>query len=172
MEIWKYVKGYDGYYQVSDLGRVKSLDRKVKCVGGFYAEKKGKILKKSLAKNGYFVINLCKEKRQSTSYIHKLVACAFLNHIKDGYNLVINHIDRNKENNNLSNLEVITQRENCCKDHIKSSSKYKGVYWEYDRKKWRSRLYVNNKKIHIGRFDSEKEASEEYKKALKLHNIE
>ena len=98
--------------------------------------------------------------------MHQLVAEAFLNHKRCGMEFVINHIDFNKTNNKVENLEIITNRENSNQKHLKSSSIYTGVSWDKRYNKWRSNITVNGKLKHLGYFINELEASEVYKKEL------
>ncbi len=89
-EIWKDVVGYEGLYQVSNLGRIK---------------RNNKYLKQNI-RVGYFAVNLCKNGKYKTKQVHRLVAQEF---IPNKYNLPqVNHIDGNKRNNIVSNLEWIT----------------------------------------------------------------
>lgn len=97
-EIWKPVKNYEKYYEVSNLGRVKSLGG-TSMFGKNLLQRCEKILKNTELKNGYFVVSL-KEKK---FYVHRLVAEAFLSN-KDGLPC-INHKDENKKNNFVENLE-------------------------------------------------------------------
>ena len=154
-EIFKSVKGYDGIYEVSNLGNVKSLK--------FGKER---ILKSGVNSNGYLSVNLHKDSKQKTKKIHQLVAGAFLNHTPNGHNLVVNHIDFNKQNNKVNNLEIVTNRQNTNLKHIKSSSSYVGVSWSKTNKKWRSRIVINGKQKHLGFFTNELEASKAYQTAL------
>jgi hypothetical protein len=89
MEKWKDIKGYEGVYQVSDLGRVKSLRRSVhnSSNGGYFIDEK--ILKQSNGGNNYFVVGLSKNMKSKSFYVHRLVAETFL--IKKE-NLVIDHL--------------------------------------------------------------------------------
>lgn len=162
IEVWKDIPEYEGLYQVSNLGNVRSLDRV--CSRG--RKLKGKVLKAAFCSAGYFGVALSKNGKGKTITIHKLVAYAFLNHKPCGYKLVVNHIDINRENNNLYNLEIITQRENTNQKHIKSSSKYTGVYWNKSTKKWRSNIRINGRKKHLGYFTDEKEAAQSYQNEL------
>lgn len=105
-EIWKDIQGYEGLYQVSNLGRVKSLDRRDRC-GRF---KEGKIKSICDNGNGYCVVNLKVDGEQKSRTVHRLVATAFIPNPK---NLPeINHIDGNKKNNTMSNLEWCDRSEN------------------------------------------------------------
>ena len=101
MEIWKDIKGYEGLYQISNKGRVKSL--------GNNKTKKEKILSPGKHK-GYFYVSLYKNRKEKKYSIHRLVAQAFL---PNPDNLpVVNHKDENKLNNNVENLEWCTQEYN------------------------------------------------------------
>lgn len=110
-EEWRPIKDYEGIYEVSNLGRIKSLDRYRK--GKFKNSKsflKGKLLKLSPNKSGYLqsVITLnCIPKHL---YVHREVALSFIDNKYN--NKVVNHIDCNKQNNNISNLEWCTHLEN------------------------------------------------------------
>ena len=111
-EIWKDIKGYEGFYQVSNLGRVKSLSRAVK-VGiknVDYATKSEKILKPYKNCNGYFLVKLCLNKNDKQYQVHRLVAEAF---IDNPNNLSqVNHKDKIKTNNRVDNLEWCTNEYN------------------------------------------------------------
>lgn len=105
-EIWKDVKGFEGLYQVSNLGRIKSLQFYVR---GMYI-KREKILKPCDNGNGYKIIYLMKNKKRNVRYIHRLVAIAFIKNPKN-YKC-INHKDENKKNNCVENLEWCTHKYN------------------------------------------------------------
>lgn len=107
MEEWRSISGYEGLYEVSDLGRVRSLPR---------ATTKGRVLKPYISKhNGYCYVTLSKNNNRASKRVHTLIMSAF-NPIdkKPGYdkNHTINHKDGDKTNNRLSNLEWLTQSEN------------------------------------------------------------
>ena len=154
-EIWKDIHGYEGMYQVSNLGRVKSF------IG--ISER---ILKHNAGNRGYFFFRLYKNRKPKTFTTHQLVAMSFLGHVPNGHELVVNHKNLNKHDNRVENLEIITQRENCNLKHIKSSSKYVGVCWDKQRNKWFSYIYMNGKRKHLGRFINEYDAHLAYEKAL------
>ena len=155
-EIWKDVIGYEGSYQVSNLGRVKSL----KC-------NRKKILKASVNTVGYLRVNLYKNKKSINRTIHQLVAESFLGHIPSGYKLVVDHINNNKLDNRLDNLQITTNRENTYKFQFNYSSKYKGVHWSKLLKKWITQIHINGKTKYLGSFINEFDASKAYQTALK-----
>lgn len=104
-EIWKDVKNYEGLYQISNLGRVKSMSK----FAGF-SYRKERMLKTSLDKDGYVKVTLCKNNRTRFSSIHRLLAECFIPN-PNNYPQ-INHKDENKQNNDLSNLEWCTCKYN------------------------------------------------------------
>lgn len=167
-EQWKYIPDYGKYYMVSNTGIVKSMPRTIMLKNGIYRNINGKILSKRLGVNGYLFVTLSKNGTYKHTRIHQLVAIAFLNHKIDGHTIVVDHIDNNKQNNNLDNLQLISQRENCSKETI-GTSKYTGVSYRKSRKKWRSQIRINGRLIHIGYFDSEYDAHFAYQKYLSNH---
>lgn len=155
-EVWKDVLGYEGGYQVSNLGNVKSL-----------RFNKEKILKPNVGSHGYLYVILYNKGKVKNIRVHQLVAMAFLNHTPDGYNgLIVDHIDNNPLNNRLYNLQLVTARHNVSKDRS-GSSKYTGVCWHKLKNKWISSITINGETKHLGYFDNEEEASEYYQAALK-----
>lgn len=104
-EKWKDIQGYEGKYQVSNYGRIKSLSRKISNGTGYYMSKE-KILKGHVITNGYVQVEL----QGKGMLIHRLVAETF---IENPYNKPqVNHIDGNKTNNIVTNLEWVTNGEN------------------------------------------------------------
>ncbi|HFK8175729.1 TPA: NUMOD3 domain-containing DNA-binding protein [Clostridium perfringens] len=102
MEVWKDIKGYEGMYQISNLGRVKALER----IDSRGLRRKEKILKYNNTKNGYLEAVLCKNGKTKHITVHRLVAIHFIENIN---NLpIVNHIDGNKQNNKVDNLEWCT----------------------------------------------------------------
>lgn len=112
MEIWKDIYGYEGLYQISNLGRVKSLSRLVKNGKNHYKFATEKIRKVAINKkrNGYCEISLYKNNKEKRFKIHRLVAQAFIQNIFNKPE--VNHIDGNKQNNKAENLEWVTSKEN------------------------------------------------------------
>lgn len=163
MELWKDIKGYEGMYQVSNEGRVKSLDRKVKQRGGGTQNKKGQLIVESMNHKGYKLTGITKENKNRTFATHRLVAEHFIENNNE--KLQVNHIDGNKTNNHVDNLEWVTASENMrhafdtglksvCKEHLKMITKKANK--------------INQKKVdqltkdgeYIKSFDSIMEASE------------
>ena len=108
-EIWKTVSGYEGIYQISSYGRILSLSRKVKANNG-YVKQLNETIKKPRYRKGYLAVDLHKNGKVKTFYVHRLVAEAFLSPFTD--KKVINHINGNKMDNYYRNLEWSTYRDN------------------------------------------------------------
>ncbi len=167
MENWKDIKGYEGHYQVSDLGRVKSLERKVKCRGDGLRTVNEKILKSYLDSKGYFQVKLNKKGSHKSFNTHKLVAMSFLGHTPCRYKLVVDHIDNNPLNNNVKNLQLITSRKNSSKDKKGGTSKYVGVFdTGMGVNRFRANISLGKKTINLGSFNTEERASIAYNFAL------
>lgn len=115
-EVWKDIKGYEGYYQISNFGNIRSLDRWIKD-NGTLVFKHGTLLNPVKQSVGYLQIALNIKGTVKKKYIHRLVMEAF--NPTDNPELEINHIDENKENNMITNLEWVTHKEN-----INKVSKY------------------------------------------------
>jgi hypothetical protein len=110
VEIWRDIEGYEGVYQVSTLGKVKSVDRLVNMPNGFKSHIKDKIMKYGISKFGYCLIILQRDKICTNKTVHRLVMYAFLENPEN--KAEVNHKDGVKTNNHLSNLEVVTRSEN------------------------------------------------------------
>lgn len=175
MEIWKPIKGYELSYQVSNLGRVKrlSVSQNMDWIKENTKRKLPERVLKSCKKDGkYHVVTLCKNNKLKQKYVHRLVAESFIGDIpKD---LVVNHVDGNINNNELSNLEIITRRDNTYHGlkNKKQSSKYTGVHWNKSRKKWIAMTRVNgSSKIYLGGFENELDAYKAVLNKLKEHGL-
>ena len=161
-EIFIDIKGYEGHYQISNLGNVKSLKRN-----------REKMRNPSIDKTkGYLRVCLYIAGERKSLYIHQLVAIAFLGHTPNGNNMVVDHIDNDKTNNRLDNLKVISSRENSSKDQWRRSpsSYYVGVSYSLGKKKWEVSISVNGISFHLGYFNNESIAGQEYKTALKYYD--
>ena len=107
-EVWKDIPNYEGSYQVSNTGLVRSVDRVVAFKDGSMRKYKGKVLKPSLDTPGYERLSLCNDLRCNSKSVHRLVLETFKPHVNMN-NLEVNHIDGNKLNNHLTNLEWVTR---------------------------------------------------------------
>lgn len=156
-EIWKDIKGYEGIYEVSSLGRIKSnyKDIPVMLVGHY--------------NRGYKSIGLYLNGHQKTRSVHQLVAIAFLNHIPCGMDLVVDHIDMDKSNNSVKNLQLITNRENISRSYKNKSSKHTGICWYKNYNKWMAHIRINGVKKTLGYFEKEIDAHKKYQEALKIY---
>jgi len=153
-EVWMPVLDYDGFYEVSNLGRVKS-----------FKNGKEKILNGGVDRLGYHSVVLSKNGQNKQIRTHRLVYETFLGKT----DLEIDHIiEGNKLDNRLCNLQAVTGRENTSKYHLsnKKSSKYTGVNWHKYSKKWVSRIRINGKHKNLGYFTDEIEASNAYQQEL------
>lgn len=108
-EKWKDIINYEGYYQISNFGNIRSLDRKIRFNKG-YSIKKGKMLKPILNKKGYYKVSLSKNQKEKRFFIHRLVAIHFIENPLSKEQ--VNHKDGNKKNNRVDNLEWCTNLEN------------------------------------------------------------
>lgn len=170
-EIWKDIQGYDGYYQVSNCGRIKSLSRDVFNGIGYYL-KKEKILKPTMRKDGYQVVGLYIENISKNFLVHKLVATAFVKNLFNKEKVI--HIDFIKHNNKSNNLEWTNLLETACyqMSNQKSSSNFIGVSFRKNRNKWLSTIVINGKLIYIGSFKNQEEAYQARCDYEKNNNIE
>lgn len=133
MEIWKDVEGYEGKYQISNYGRILALN---------FKRTKLPKLKAQVISNGYFYVMLSKNSIAKNCSVHRLVAKHFLQSWDN--KLEVNHIDGNKLNNHISNLEMVTALENTrharliglCKDTGSNNSRAKYSKEEVDMIRW------------------------------------
>tara|TARA_R110000822_G_C15059461_1_gene467292 strand:- start:42 stop:548 length:507 start_codon:yes stop_codon:yes gene_type:complete len=163
MEEFRAIEDYEGLYEVSNYGNVKSLARE----DALGRKLKEIILKPSANNRGYLFVGLHKGGVRKSKDLHILVAIAFLRHKPNGYEIVVDHIDNEKQNNKLENLQIISHRENCSKDKKGGSSKYVGVNIHKSKNKWMARISINGKRKYLGSFVNEIEASKAYQSQLK-----
>lgn len=150
-EEWKDIPGWEEMYQASTFGNIRSIDRTIIYKDGRTYKYKGVILSSSINTSGYLAVGLAKDNKIFTISVHQLIACAFLNHKINGYKIIINHIDRNKLNNHVSNLEICTARYNTAYTYFnkKTSSIYTGVRFNKKTKAWFTSMTIQNKEIFI-----------------------
>lgn len=157
-EIWIDIKGFENIYQISSFGNVMS----------FWFGKE-KILKPQKVGGGYHAVSLYKKGCVIRVIpIHKLIAIYFYNHKPNGFKIVVDHIDNDKLNNHVNNIQLISHRKNTSKDQKKHnrSSQYVGVDWSKKDKKWRARILINGNRKYLGCFKNEIDAHLAYQKEL------
>jgi hypothetical protein len=157
-EIWKDLDGFDSMYQASNFGRIKNEKR---------------IIPQYLDKDGYCLVNLYFNGKIKLFRLHRLIAKLF---IENNNQKQVNHKNSNRSDNRIENLEWVSASENNCHKFIgkNTSSIYRGVTYVTRDKRWLSQIQIDNKKIHLGMFKTEKEAylkRLEYEKENKIINI-
>jgi len=159
-EKWKDIKGFEKSYQISSLGNVRSLLT--------IRNNEPHLIKKHISNTGYYFVRLSKNKKQVYKTIHKIVAESFLDHTPCGYKLVINHIDGFKLNNNVKNLEIVTNRYNTVVgvNRRKRTSDFHGVFLNKQLNKWQTSIQFNGKNYYMGYYTTEKEPSKIYNDAV------
>ena len=132
VEEWRPVVGYEGLYEVSDWGNVRSLDVYLPSKGGSVALRRGRLMKQYLDKDGYCRVGIHKNGKERTVGVHQLVALAF---IPNPDNLpVIDHIDGHRDNNVVGNLRWFTVTLNNSTEQARRK-KSQGAYRRRDNKK-------------------------------------
>jgi hypothetical protein len=145
-EIWKQITDYPNY-SISSFGNVKNITT-------------GRMLKNNNGINGYLLVGLYKNNKRKIFLISRLVGEYFLDNFNTS--LDIDHIDRNPQNNNITNLRCVSRSENCRNKNKKGgcSSKYKGVH--FNKGKWVAKVRTNGKQMYLGCFENEEEAYKKY----------
>lgn len=148
LEEWKDIPGYEGLYQASDYGNIRSL---------YFG--KIRVLKKVKDTHGYHMVKLFNEGYKWIK-VHTLVALAFIG--EKGDREMVNHKNRARTDNRPENLEWCTHLENMCHKskttNKKKTSKYIGVSLEKGLNMWKSGITIKGKLINLGRYKTEEEA--------------
>lgn len=159
-EKWVNIEGFEGYFQISNYGRIKSLPRVKIDTLGRNQPVKGRILKWNINKNGYAIAHLFINGKDSAFQVHRLVAKHFIG-VSD---FPVNHKDRNPLNNHYSNLEYVSPRENT--NHWKKSKFYpKGVRLKDG--KYEARICIDGKQISLGKYETPEIAHKVYIQKVK-----
>jgi hypothetical protein len=153
-EMWNDIKGYEGIYQISNLGNVKNI-------------KTSKILKPRLNSNGYKFVGLYCNGKHKNMLIHRLMAIHYIPN--DENKQFVDHIDNNKLNNKLTNLRWCTNQQNDMNRSISknNTSGVKGVTFHKQTNKWHAQITINGKYIHLGLFTEINDAIEARRKKAK-----
>ena len=174
-EIWKDIPVYEGLYQVSSFGRVKSLSRTV-YIGAHSKRIKPENIKiPTMSKKGYYCICLCDNGRQCSRLLHRLVAEAFIL-MENDYQNQVNHINGDKSDNTINNLEWVTRRENTCHCYLSKKPNINNIGISKRPTKrceaiWYVSITLNKKRFHLGTFKSESEAILAKNIFYEKHNI-
>lgn len=167
-EIWKPVKNFEGLYEISNHGRLRSVDRLVFHKGfNKNINRKGKILKNTTSKGQYYIYAISKNNKLTYGLVHRLVAEHFIGEKPKGKQ--INHIDSNSFNNHYLNLEYVYARENNAHRNIKNNGKIKG-YNLLPSGRYQAVICINRKKYPLGMFDTAEEATNAWKEATRKLN--
>lgn len=173
-EVWRDVPEYEGYYQVSNMGNVRSLDRTIVRSDGQERFYKGKIFNDSINKDGYRYFTLSNKGVGKTLRASQLVAIAFLGHNPNGSTVIVDHKNGKRTDDRVENLQIVSHRENLTEcyrvDKNSFTSKYVGVTYSKADKKWQSSITVDGKYIYLGKYVSELEASNIYQEVLNKIN--
>lgn len=160
MEIWRDIIGYEGYYQASNLGRIRSCDVFIKNkLGVRNYLKKGRIL--SPGGNRYPTVSFMVDTVKTYMTVHRAVFEAF-----NGKTVLqIDHINNDIRDNRLCNLQALSSHDNNIKAKGRKfkTSTFPGVY-RYRNRKWKAQIGINGKKYHLGYFENEQDAHEAYLK--------
>lgn len=152
-EIWRPIIGYEELYEVSSLGRVRHL-------------KFNRFLSPRI-RSGYWAVSLNKNNKQKSVSIHRIMAESFMPKIKE----CVNHIDGNKLNNNLENLEWVLYRENSVHRDLKRKTKTGQSNIVVHGKSFQVRVRYEKKYIHLGTFSNLNDAIIKRNNFYKQHNI-
>lgn len=117
MEKWKDIPGYEGLYQASNTGKIRSIDRVVSTISGQKIRRKGKILTSHKNNYRYEMVSLCKNGKMTGGVVHRFVASAFLSNPNNWR--CVNHKDEDRANNSVENLEWCTHSYNMSYSHAK-----------------------------------------------------
>jgi hypothetical protein len=165
MEEYRNIPGYEGKYEVSNIGNVKSLDR----LDSLGRRVKGRIIKTNII-DGYKALGLSNGKTKGVR-VHVLVAMAFLNHTPNGKVINVDHINENKLDNRVVNLQIITKRDNVQKSKKGCYSIYDNVTYDKRRHKWYGKIRYNGKTHCFAYRISEYRSASDVLKFKKKHNI-
>ena len=150
--------------QFNELGEVKRHPTEWMKI-----KRKEKIVKLKINNRGYQTLFfMTEDRKEQQMLLHQALAIVFFGHKPNSYNKVVDHIDGDKMNNKIENLQIIPQRENVVKYCIDKKELPTGVFYFKckDKIRYRSYIYYNKKQRYLGYFDTIEDASEKYQDAL------
>lgn len=166
-ELWKAIPGWEGYYEASTLGHIRSVDHAIVDTLGRLQHCTGKHLRSHL-RRGRRAITLCAKNQLFQYSISRLMAATFLpNPLQRP---IVDHIDRNPLNDKLSNLRWASHSQSQ-QNRSPKKGKFKGVYHSHSKKHpWWARIQVGRRPIHLGHFSTAEDAATAYNHAaIKYH---
>lgn len=171
-EVWKDIPGYEGEYQISSWGRVRSLERIVKGPRKKPEQKVKACFLRFSVSFGYNRVSLRKDGKPKKYRVSVLVADLFLEKVEN--KTLVNHINENKSDDYYKNLEYVNCRENTTFSIKDKTSKYVGVSYcdACNNKKWKASIFYLGKTRYIGRYYTQEEARIAYLNFVKENNIE
>ncbi|MCH2045665.1 MAG: NUMOD4 motif-containing HNH endonuclease [Saprospiraceae bacterium] len=155
-EIWKDIQGYNGVYQVSNMGRVRS-----------FKSRSVRILKGHKNHKGYRKVELSISANRKHFFVHRLVGFAFCGGYKEG--LQVDHINGTKTDNRAINLRWVTHRQN--QEAYRSNRSVYGIGIRKRGQRFRSEIQMNNTKYYIGTYDTPEQAQQARTDFKAKHNI-
>ena len=168
MEVWKDIKDYEGHYQISNYGMVKSVERPALIKSGYIRIVKERFLSQEKVIGGYKRVSLSIKGKLKRFSVHRLVAIHFIDDkIK---NKEVNHLDKNTSNNRVENLEWISRRENATHKNY-GSNKFTGIHKLKNSKTYQVKIYLNGKNIYLGSSTNLNKAKKIYNDFINSNNI-
>lgn len=164
LEEWRAVVGYEGLYEVSNMGQVKALERRVMNNGGLQ-RKHERILKAHYGQNHHGMVILCKDGKTKPHLVHRLVAMAFIPNPDN--KPCIDHIDTDFQNNHVDNLKWCTQKENCNNPLTRQHGSEAKIGHPY----WRTKPLSEETREKISKANKGRKFTEEHKEKLRQAHL-
>ena len=151
VENWKAIPGYENLYEASDQGRIRSFHGK--CADGY-------VFTNRANSRGYYTVSLSKNGIKKQYLVHQLIAMTFLDHVPNGCTIVVDHINDNKLDNRLSNIQLLNHFVNIAKS--KKFIMSQGFYYDKRNKKYKAQIKFNGVRKSLGFHKSAGEARQAY----------
>lgn len=167
-EIAKHIEGYEGLYLITNMGRIFGINRKMFLTPVIFKNYKNP------SKDGYYCVKLCKNCKRNTFSIHRLIAIHFIENPNPTEYDMVDHKNGITTDNRIENLRWCNRQLNTrnSKKKQNTSSKYKGVCFYKQTKKWQSNIRIEKKLlVHLGYFDTEEEAAIAYNQYIIDNNL-